>query len=439
MTVEANAHPEKRLFISLLTRDISLADAFLDLLDNSINAALKSSIASTENAASYMALLDSPPEKRFKVQLTFTSTKVTIEDDCGGISAKDAKEEVFVFGAADQESHQDDQLSVYGIGLKRAMFKLGKYIEMTSDHKDGGFKLDLDVVNWAGKKEQPWKFDITERPIAQAGITKLEVTDLYKAVTARLSDALFESQLKDRIARAYSFFISKIIDIYVNGQQIVAEQVAISDNQASENFTVDDVDVAILAGLGVPKDKRYLAETAGWNVYCNGRSVISYDKTGLTGWGVDGLLPAFQPKHRPFVGIVFFTSKHPESLPWTTTKLGVNTDNIVWQRTLKRMADAGKQVTRFLDARYSEDGTSISSDELQDAIGASKTVTLKVSSGAPLLFRAPPKPPNNMTTIQYKVDKKELAEAKSATGQRSISNSEFGRYTYDYFVDNEVN
>ncbi len=203
------------------------------------------------------------------------------------------------------------------------------------------------------------KFDINERPKAEAWSTKLEVTELYKAVSARLSDTQFESQLKDRIARAYSFFISKIIDIYVNGQQIVAEQVAISDNQASENFSVDDVDVAILAGLGVPKDKRYLAETAGWNVYCNGRSVISYDKTGLTGWGVDGLLPSFQPKHRPFVGIVFFTSKHPESLPWTTTKLGVNPDNIVWQRTLKRMADAGKQVTRFLDARYSEDGTSI--------------------------------------------------------------------------------
>ncbi|OAP48781.1 hypothetical protein ATB98_20900 [Sinorhizobium saheli] len=370
--------------------------------------------------------------------MSFTPTKVTIEDDCGGISFVDARDHVFVFGAADQESHQEDQLSVYGIGLKRAMFKLGKNIQMTSDHKDGGFELKLDVGKWAESKEQPWKFNIDERPRASSGTTTLEVTALYKAVTSRLSDALFESQLRDRIARAYSFFISKIIDIYVNGHPVVAEQVAISDNQASENFSVEDVNVAILAGLGVPKDKRYVAETAGWNVYCNGRSVISYDKTSLTGWGVDGLLPAFQPKHRPFVGIVFFTSDHPESLPWTTTKLGVNTDNIVWQRTLKRMADIGKQVTRFLDARYSEDGTSISSDELQDAIGSSKTVTLKIAS-TPLLFKAPPKPPNNMTTIQYKVEKKQLADAKAATGQKSISNSEFGRYTFDYFVDNEVN
>ena len=39
-SLTADASPEKRLFISLLTRDISLVAAFLDLIDNSINAAL---------------------------------------------------------------------------------------------------------------------------------------------------------------------------------------------------------------------------------------------------------------------------------------------------------------------------------------------------------------------------------------------------------------
>lgn len=438
MTLQAKAHAEKRLFISLLTRDISLADAFLDLLDNSINAALKSSTIGVKNTTSYISLLEEKPKKRFKVALTFSNTKVAIEDNCGGISADSAQNEVFIFGARDQESHADDQLSVYGIGLKRAMFKLGKTISMTSDHAAGGFGLKLDVEKWAKKEEPSWTFDIEPRAASKEGKTTLEVADLYPAVSARLADSMFESQLKDRIGRAYSFFISKVIDIYLNGQLISAEEVTISDNRASENFEIEDVNIVILAGLGVPKDKRYTAESAGWSVYCNGRSVISADKTSLTGWGIDGLLPTFQPKHRPFVGLVFFSSDHPESLPWTTTKLGVNTDNIVWQRTLKRMADVGKQVTRFLDARYSEDGTSISSEELRDAIGTAETVTLRVRSDS-LMFKAPPKPSNNMTSIQYKVDKKQLLEAKSAAGQKSISNSEFGRYTFDYFVDNEVN
>jgi hypothetical protein len=38
---EANANPEKRFFVSLLTRDISLIDAVIDLTDNSVNAAMK--------------------------------------------------------------------------------------------------------------------------------------------------------------------------------------------------------------------------------------------------------------------------------------------------------------------------------------------------------------------------------------------------------------
>ena len=37
----ADANPEKRLFISLLTRDITMVAAFLDLIDNSVNAALE--------------------------------------------------------------------------------------------------------------------------------------------------------------------------------------------------------------------------------------------------------------------------------------------------------------------------------------------------------------------------------------------------------------
>ncbi len=437
MSVEANAHPEKRLFISLLTRDISLADAFLDLLDNSINAAMKSFMPSGSKSADYLVLLEKPPKKRFKISLNFTPSKVVVEDNCGGISADDAVEDVFVFGAGDQEGHEDDTLSVYGIGMKRAMFKLGKNIEMTSEHAKGGFTLSLDVEAWAASDEQPWKFEISPRQPSEKGTTRLQVTDLYKAVRGRLEDGQFETQLRDRIARAYAFFISKIVDIDVNGVPVLSEQVTISDNNASETFVEEDVNVTILAGLGIPKDKRYTSDTAGWNVYCNGRSVISFDKSPLTGWGVDGYMPTFQPKHRPFVGIVFFSSDHPESLPWTTTKLGVNPDNVVWQKTLQRMADTAKPIIKFLDGRYSEEGTSISSDELQDAIGTSKPVSLRVTSDT-AVFKPPKKQPSNLANISYKVDKKQLESAKAATGQRSISNSDFGRYTYDYFIDNEV-
>ena len=40
----AIASPEKRFFIHLITKDITLEDAILDLIDNSINSLLKNPI-----------------------------------------------------------------------------------------------------------------------------------------------------------------------------------------------------------------------------------------------------------------------------------------------------------------------------------------------------------------------------------------------------------
>ena len=55
--IPADARPEKRLFISLITRDISLIDAFLDLIDNSINAALEPMADNLKTADDYQRRL----------------------------------------------------------------------------------------------------------------------------------------------------------------------------------------------------------------------------------------------------------------------------------------------------------------------------------------------------------------------------------------------
>jgi hypothetical protein len=438
MKVAAAAHPEKRLFISLLTRDISLTDAFLDLLDNSINAAVKSVGLQDGSAADYINLLETDTKPVHTIKVKFDANKVEISDNCGGISSADAREKVFVFGAAD-ESHMDDKLSVYGIGLKRAMFKLGNKIDMVSDHADGGFELDLDVDSWRKKQQTSWSFDIVERQPSATGSTNLCVTQLYDSVRARLANPSFETELKTRISRAYSFFISRIIKIELNGANIEAEEAKISSNKATSSFEQDGVSVALAAGLGITDaSNRYSAEFSGWNVYCNGRAIIFYDRSPLTGWGVDGLLPSYQPKHRPFVGSVFFTSTDPEKLPWTTTKLGVNTDNLIWQSAVQRMADLARQVIKFLDGRYSEEGTSISMSELADAIGGSDFVRPALST-APLTFSPPRlRKADPLTSIQFKVDKKLLAKVKAAIGNSSMSNVEVGQYVFDFFVTSEV-
>ncbi|MEL0156366.1 hypothetical protein, partial [Sphingopyxis sp.] len=58
MSIKADASAEKRLFISLLTRDIPLVAAFLDLIDNSINSAIEPFSDKLKTAADYLAVLD---------------------------------------------------------------------------------------------------------------------------------------------------------------------------------------------------------------------------------------------------------------------------------------------------------------------------------------------------------------------------------------------
>src|ERR1035437_6503991 len=166
----ADASPEKRLFISLITRDIPLIAAFLDLIDNSINSAVEPYSKRLLTANDYLSIAeDNSITPSIDISLEVNSDRVEITDTATGISAQTAKEHVFKFGRAFNETHESDRLSVYGIGLKRAIFKLGNKITISSDHVDGGFDLVLDVKEWAKKTDQPWQFEITSRAPPKVG------------------------------------------------------------------------------------------------------------------------------------------------------------------------------------------------------------------------------------------------------------------------------
>ena len=95
-TLTADASPEKRLFISLLTRDISLVAAFLDLIDNSINAALAPYADKLTTAEDYISALDDPEiSVSTSIEIEFSAESVKITDDATGIDAETAQSYVF--------------------------------------------------------------------------------------------------------------------------------------------------------------------------------------------------------------------------------------------------------------------------------------------------------------------------------------------------------
>jgi hypothetical protein len=316
------------------------------------------------------------------------------------------------------------------------MFKCGNKINIVSDHREGGFELKLNVKEWAKLKEEPWQFEITPRNATKTNLgTRISIAELSEEVTRRMDDGLFQAQLRDRIARTYSFFIGRVVEITLNNTNIPAEIFEIGGNYASEKFKSGKVSCNITAGIAVTKGDTFRDRNAGWFVFCNGRAVLFADKSSLTGWSAT--LPIFQPKHRPFLGTVFFVSSDPEALPWTTTKGSVNEDSAVWQEAKRHMTTVGRVVIGFLDRRYTDDGTEVASADLQDASGASVSV-LKAAVAQTRSFKPPTKPAPKEKKIQYMAKLVDIKKIAAHLRKPNIGGSEVGRFTFNYFLKNEV-
>lgn len=436
----ADASPEKRLFISLLTRDIPLLAAFLDLIDNSVNSAIEPYADRLSTADGYLeALQDKRIKPTVDIRIEFDGSHVRIADTASGIASATAESHVFKFGRGENETHSNDRLSVYGIGLKRAMFKLGDQINIKSEHRAGGFDLDLDVPAWARLEQPRWGFPISPLPSAKKSMTgtTISATRLHDDVSSRLTDGVFEAQLIGAISNTYAYFIQNFVRIYVNGTEVDGADLSMSENRATKELEIGEVSCLISAGLG-PSDSsgRFRDKSSGWFVLCNGRAVIGADKTPLTGWGGNGL-PLFQPKHRPFLGIIFFVSSDPEQLPWTTTKASINEDSIAWQRAKREMVATANSVIRFLDRRYTESGTEVDSDGIRDARGGNVN-PMSAPSAGDRAFKPPTPKKDRTTRVQFDAKVADIKGVADHLRKPGMSGSEVGRYTLDFFLRNEV-
>ena len=166
MSEKADAYPAKEFFISMLTRDISLTDCILDLLDNSVDGARRSSAESRPKDLS-----------KSYVHLELTSDHFEIRDNCGGIPLSDAKEYAFNFGRRkDAPRLSGESIGIYGIGMKRALFKLGKKLHLESSSQSDSFQTTIDVESWEAAKE--WEFDLVPGAALEHAGTTIRVSDL---------------------------------------------------------------------------------------------------------------------------------------------------------------------------------------------------------------------------------------------------------------------
>ena len=74
--------------------------------------------------------------------MTCNERQIKVVDRCGGIPRKRAMDEIFCFGH--DPDNQAGKLGAYGVGMKRALFKIGNKFYIVSLTRDRGLRSFVD-------------------------------------------------------------------------------------------------------------------------------------------------------------------------------------------------------------------------------------------------------------------------------------------------------
>ena len=430
--IRANASPTKEFFVEMLTRDVRMPMAVLDLVDNCIDGALR--------------LREDASLDDLTVRITLSENSFTIEDNCGGIPLDVAVNYAFRFGRSVDAPGIDNSVGRFGVGMKRALFKFGRHFEVATTTKSESYRIATDVDEWL-IQENEWSFPILdlerfEAPLSEQETgTKITVSRLTSEARNWFATEYYVSNLKSEISRRHQYHIDRGLHISLGGVAIPTSELKFLVSRspllrpAYKEYESGNVHVRILAGIGPS-----IPQEAGWYIYCNGRMVLDADRTRTTGWGEPRMMPRYHNQYSRFRGAVFFDSVDSKLLPWNTTKDGVDESVPVYVEAYGLMLTVMRQVIRFLDEVDRESDTPEGSRTLVDLLERQTTSTSIADLSRSENFRyveppPPPPPSERLVNIQYRKPVR-LVEAVRKN-IRAGSARAAGEATFDYYVEQE--
>lgn len=352
-----DAKPVKSFFVDMLTRDIALVDAILDLLDNCVDGILRQNVTSSGKS----------PYKGFWAEIEFDKTSFSISDNCGGIPWA-LHDYAFRMGKEDQDRDSDlPTVGVYGIGMKRAIFKIGKRCLISTQNNDDCYEVEITPA-WIGDPDN-WDLPVSESSQRnQEDGTTIVIGELNEGIAMRLDDDEedFTRELIEKVKTHYAFILDKGFQVKINGNEVEAKTIQLIYTDVGDTGSIDTairpyifqaesegVNVFLCVGFIRPipsqeevnaeqEKKQFSSMDAGWTIICNDRAVLYHDRTELTGWG-DADVPRYHTQFIAIAGIVEFQSNDAKSLPTTTTKRGIDASARLYLQVRRRMIE-GMQV-----------------------------------------------------------------------------------------------
>ena len=378
-----NAAPVKSFFVEMLTRDIELVDSILDLLDNCVDGILRAKKTSAGEK----------PYEGFKAEIAFDETSFSISDNCGGIPW-DLHSYAFRMGKDDR--NRDDNLptvGVYGIGMKRAIFKIGKRCLISTQNKGDCYDVEI-TPEWMANPSD-WHLPVSESPQRETEDgTTIVIDELNEGIGTlfALGKENFTRELMQKIRTHYAFILNKGFRVEVNGARVVPRPTKLvfveSENERGTDTAIrpyiyrtekDGVSVFLTVGLTRPipsqeevneeqEEIRYSSLDAGWTIICNDRAVLYCDRTELTGWG-EARVPRYHTQFIAIAGIVEFKSNDASKLPTTTTKRGIDASSPLYLQVKNKMREGMRLFTNYTNKWKGK------ADEAQKHIASGKPKT----------------------------------------------------------------
>lgn len=437
------ADPAKVFFVSMLIKDITLRDAIGDLVDNAVDAIKARAIGSTDL-------------KGYLIEIRLGKSYFSITDNGFGMEAKVARTTAFNFGKSDKHQLIDKSIGQFGIGMKRAFFKLGSNIKIKSVAAKSSFELTIDVSKWLNEPKK-WEFEFdsgtldekTKNSQNKTGFS-IHITNLSFDSKISFDDKTFIDTLQKEIELEHMLNINKGLVIKIGDYTLKSSQITlVNDKNIIPTYwekIEKGVSVKVLAGIST-KD----SEDGGWYIFCNDRLILGKNKTEETVWTGskgDGV-PLWHAQYFRFRGYVFFEAEDSSKLPWNTTKTGMDLDSPYYKEVRSKMITMTRQVMDLLDKMKEEKEKDNPEDNqtlnkaVEKSLKAIVPITKILLNTKPLnnKFHYPitlfnPQKETNSVKIAYQVSNEKYEAVKQSLG--AATPKEVGTGTFNYYYDNEL-
>ena len=354
-----DASPVKSFFVHMLTRDISLEESILDLLDNCVDGILRSRPANSELK----------PYSGFHAEIELKKDSFMISDNCGGIPWR-LHDYAFRMGRpSDRKLDVPGGVGVYGIGMKRAIFKMGQQCLISTQNGPNTYEVEINP-EWI-EDEKEWHIPVraASKSLSEDGTT-IVVLDLHSHIAKRFAEDTesFKAKLNDMVATHYAFIIDKGFQIRINKDLVKPRPTRLAFRKGGakgpriqpyifKSKTDEGVEVFLAVGFTRPipsadevsseqEEKKYSSLEAGWTVLCNERAVLYCNRDELTGWG-EANVPRYHTQFIAISGIVEFKAADASKLPTTTTKRGIDTSSRLYLQVKNKMREGMRIFTDY--------------------------------------------------------------------------------------------